>query len=232
MSATLVQHTYVRSVGDVDSVSVAFGSNVTAGNTIIAPAATIGTEPQTGAVTDTLSNSYARDVSIDPASSSRNTSIFRASGIAGGACTVTLDVTGTAWQNLVISEWSGMAAAPLDGTATGEGNDAAPVTGSFSPSGPCTIIGMLTHDNITISITPGATYTQLDEAEDFGASFPFGAEYKQVAAGTYTADWSVGSTPTWVCCAAAYLDVAGQPSSPPWGAAPLSTAPSGQRAGW
>jgi hypothetical protein len=222
--STLVQHTYVRSVGAVDSIAVAFASSLTAGNTIVAPVISNYDGIVASEVTDTRSHTYVRDVVIAKgAGSFKAAAIMRVSTITGGACTVTYNGPGTDWLILNISEWSGMAAAPLSGTGTGEGNSAAPVSASFGPTGPCTVIGMLAHDNVTTGITEGATYTLLDEAEDRVASFPFGSEYKLVGAGTYTADWTLGISSEWSCVAAAYLDASAVESA---------GRPGGVRAGW
>jgi hypothetical protein len=224
--STLVQHTFVRSAGSVDSVSIAFGSNVTAGNTLVACVSAIQDDIPSGGVTDSLSQTFTQDVYLNPTNGARNVGVHRFSSSAGGADTVTLNATGAVWQILAISEWAGMATSPLSGTGTGEGTGTAPITASFFPSGPCTILGMLSHDNVTLPLTSGATYTLLDEAEDFDSPsgvYPFHAEYKQVGAGTYTADFTVGGSVDWGCVAAAYLDASAVESA---------GRPGGVRAGW
>jgi hypothetical protein len=222
--STKIQNTYVVSVGGVASVAVAFPSNVTAGNTIIAmTAANNSAEPVAGELTDTLGHTYVLDVAR--LGGTRGVGAFHVSSIVGGANTVTYNATGASDHHVLsISEWSGMAASPVSGTGSMAASTSTPTTSSFSPSGAATILGLVEHNEGTAhTITPGATYTQLDESESITDRIPFHAEYKQIAAGTYTADWTLSGSPDCVAVAAAYLDASAVESA---------GRPGGVRAGW
>lgn len=207
-----VQHAYVRSVGAVASISLAFGSNLTAGNMILAGCMSNAVADIVAAnVTDTLSHTYVLDVHSRNTGPNRTAAWCRVSGVTAGACTVTLDVSGSAHHVLALSEWAGMDPVPLSGTGTANfSSSTAPATGSFSPSGACTVLGLMSWAGDRTS-GQGATYTALDKNDVQAVdSLPFNAEYKTVAGGTYTADWTLDSAADGAAVAAAYLDVPGQ----------------------
>jgi hypothetical protein len=207
MSA-FVQGTGIQSVGSVDSVGIAFGSNVTAGNALFAHAVVGNIDPAVGVVTDTLTDTYTRSVVHGPAFG--HNAIYDARGIAaGGANTVTLNPAGSDFMSLDISEASGIhATAPVDATATGNAaSGTSVITGNLVTTLDAFIVGGMSH-NIggTVTITP--TYTQIFEDEDT-ADIPFAGQYRiPGAAGTYTMAWTIGTSGEWICCAVAYKDAA------------------------
>jgi hypothetical protein len=214
VSAVLVQHTWGHGPQPGHPVSKAFGSNVTAGNTLIVVVmldASV-TDLVAANLTDTLGNTYVRDVISSSSSQQGRLAIFRSSAIAaGGANTVSYEFGSNSFMALHLMEWSGLASNPLSGTGTGFKNFMQLVnnvveTSSFSPSGTSTIIGTTIGINAG-TITPGSTYTEIDEYDVNGANGPqFNTESKAVEAGTYTADWTMdGLASGWTCAAAAYL---------------------------
>src|SRR3954463_3243908 len=107
MAAAHVQSTGVESVGSVASVAKAFASNVTAGNFIAVGCVSSTAAIPTNAVTDNLSNTYTQTAPAQDAGSGIRTAIHYAKNVTGGACTVTLDATGSDFQSIAISEFSG-----------------------------------------------------------------------------------------------------------------------------
>jgi len=203
-----------------DPVVVAFPQDLIAGNTILVGVISLTNDILDSYLSDTRGHTYVRDVikSTNP-----SCAWFRVSNITGGACTVTYDFPGNATAVMVIAEFPGMAAAPLDGTGTGSsGVSTNVVTSDFSPSAPCTVVGLMSYGGATPNtIAQGSGFSLIDEDEAITIR-PFNAEYKTVAAGTYHADWTLDPGAGWQCCAAAYLDLvvgnAGRPG--------------GVRAGW
>jgi hypothetical protein len=105
--------------------AVPFPSNVTAGNCIVV--AILERSTGTYTVTDTQGNTYTR-VAHDTSQGSNNCSVFVALNVAGGATTVTANLSGGTFALTTIHEYSGVAtASALDAQAT-EGGGASPAT--------------------------------------------------------------------------------------------------------
>lgn len=208
MAATFVQGTGVQSTGSVASLAKAFASNLGANSLVVASGVgNAETGLTTTSVTDSKSNSYTRDVNLaDPGTPTTQCAIYSAQNSTSGACTVTLDPTGSDTVSLGIAEFSGMAtSSPVSTTATGNGNSGSPVTGNLVTSGNTAIVAIVSHAGATNTLTPGGTYTQIAEDED-ATEMPFNNFYKIVGAGTYTADASIGATVKWVIVAVAYKE--------------------------
>lgn len=105
--------------GTTGSIAVAFGSNNTAGNTIIA--IVIGTDTsqalwtsEIGAVTDTRSNTYTQVFNQWDTNSSLGMKVWTASGITAGANTVNEPTDTSNPCALFIYEVSGLQSSPFD----------------------------------------------------------------------------------------------------------------------
>ena len=195
--------------GSGDFITVSFASLPTVGNYVIVVAATDGNSIATDAITDNQGNTYTQDASAP--GSSAECAIHRSKITASaGTFTVKLNPVGTAaFQDLAIMEY---AASAFDSTALvnktfigTETTTATPTTASGATTAQCTIIGGVTHSGGTQTITPGATYTQILEDEN-ATNMPINVESKSVAAGTYTADWTLASATNSQTVAVAYKE--------------------------
>jgi hypothetical protein len=212
MAAAFVQGTGIQSVGSVASVGKAFTSNVTAGNSIIVGGVTATADMPAGSVTG--GGTYTRDVILQRATNERAAK-FHAHSATGGATTVTLDATGSDVQSIEIEEVSGLDTAGTVVTASGSNASSGnPVTGNLVTSGNCYVSGVMTNGaGSATTMTPGGTYNQVFEDEDV-TDMPINGMYKIVAAGTYTADWTMNAARSWVCVAAAYPEATASTITP------------------
>lgn len=216
--ASLLQSTGVQSVGSVASVSKAFSSNVVAGSLISVSGVTSNADMPAGSVTDTQGNVYSQD-RIQQRSANERTALFSTVASASGPLTVTVDCTGSDVQSIGISEfspdsgfvWSTVAATRLETSNQGTGTSgASQATGNLVTSDTDVIVGVLTHGDVTETLNVGSGFAQLFEDED-ATDMPINFEYRISAPGTYTANWTSGTslTPGWCCVGAAYKQTAG-----------------------
>jgi hypothetical protein len=217
MAAAYVQGTGLQSSGSVASLSKAFTSNVTAGNLIVVGGVGNGeTLLTTGSATDGLLNTYTRDINrADAGAQTTQCAIYSAPVTTGGACTVTLDPTGSDFVDIAIAEFSGMdiSGTRLDTSNFGDANGTNAATGNLVTSTTTAIVGILSHSDGTVTLTPGASFAEIFEDQD-ATDMPFNCEYRIAAAGTYTANWT-NSSVTYVCVAAAYKQGTATTSIPP-----------------
>lgn len=204
MAITLVQSTK-KVVTGVNNTTLAYGSNLTAGNFAINaqshycnPAASITTP------TDTLSHVYAgaiaeQNTAGDTKGRQRT---FYKENCSGGADTVTFDIVGTTTGDItvVIAEFSGMAtSSSLDKTATGTALAATTHTSNATAStaqADEVLWGVFTHDgaNTTITEDTGGGWAIVQENEGGTANVPIAVEYRIVASiSTYSAKWTTGA---------------------------------------
>ena len=169
MAISLVQAPTVVQGNGVSSVSLSFSSNTTAGNFVLVKAyafkaSTISFNTPTGG------NTYALR-----GSPNNWTSTFRsicavadAQNIAGGAETVTQTTSTTGDLALAIYEYSGLATAgAFDQVAYNQATSATPTSGSITTTqADALLVGSITHDTTTTTITPNASWTQRQEIED------------------------------------------------------------------
>lgn len=188
MATAFVQGTGVASVGSVANVSKAFTSNVTAGNCIAVATCCNNTVPGTSDVTDDLTNSYTRDVVVNGIAAGRAASAgYHAFNIAGGACTVTFDPTGSDFMTIGIAELSGTGSSdPIDGTGTANAGFGTSVTTStWTMAGNGTIFGGLEHNGADTTLDPGAGFTLIFESENTVNAMPLIAIYQDgISAGS------------------------------------------------
>jgi hypothetical protein len=117
-SATLVQ-TAQGGYGYVNSFSQVFGSNVTAGDTIVF-ALTAGAADTISSITDNEGDTYHL-INSNSNPSNRYTWLYYAYGVTGGATTITVTYTGGQYpdSSIIAREYSGFSAGnPLDVSAS------------------------------------------------------------------------------------------------------------------
>lgn len=170
------------------TISVAFPSNVTAGNLICAQS---GNDTSSGHLTssysDTLSNTYATVVvSANNTTAGQRIDASYAKNIAGGACTVTANFSGsTLWRHIHVSEYSGLdTTAPLDQSSGGTGTG----TSGSSGSKTTTTNGQLIYGGSGNGLnTAGSGFTTLST----GSSYANMSEYQiQSSAGSIAATFT------------------------------------------
>ncbi|MGH7341821.1 MAG: hypothetical protein ACREKH_15115, partial [Candidatus Rokuibacteriota bacterium] len=180
------------------SRTLAFPANVTSGSRlIVAGAVFLGTgAPAAVVVSDTLSTSYTVLSAVEPIHG--NARVFIACGLAssGGANTVTVDPTGSAFISFAIDEFAGAdtgACPTVDGgSSTGDSNSPADsITTSVADE---LIIGVATvgSSSNTVTYTPGGSYTQIAEAEAGATVQTYSAVFRIATTATsYTVDWTL-----------------------------------------
>jgi hypothetical protein len=188
----------------VGSATLAFPGSVTAGNLLVIAGFTGGAGSSV-AVSDSRSTSYTVASSVV----SGGFQIFIAWGVAAttGGCTVTVDPAGTtARLSFVIDEFTGQHATPLDvngGVATG--SDASPTINITPLVADDLIVGIMAQTSgTTLTLTPGAGYTQIAETED-SANLPINGHFQVTAATTATAvNWTMSGSGAWATYAVAF----------------------------
>lgn len=213
--ASLVQSRSAQTSAASPSLALAFSGNVTAANTIVVGGGSwqmpFGAQSAstTGIASDTRTNAYSR-AGNESASTNAHAAIYYADNISGGACTVTLDPTGSNNDiTILLSEWSGMANPSFDvakpasgdatsvGTGTGASSTFTSATTATTAQAAETVIAVFAHDGTTSTPTAGAGYTLPAGLIQSSAShMPAALEYKAVAAtGTQqaTIGWVTGA---------------------------------------
>lgn len=134
MAITLVQNT-LGTFDTIGSSSLAFSSNLTAGNLSVVGVTSAIAVP--GTVTDNQGNTYslAKQQSTGDAFSDIS-SIFYASNVVGGAGTVTVQVDTAHHVSIFLTEWSGVvASSPLDVTNGGTASSSTTISpGAITPN--------------------------------------------------------------------------------------------------
>lgn len=203
MAITLVQSTK-KVVTGVNNTTLAYGSNLTAGNLAcnththyINPTATITTP------TDTLTHTYVgmtAEQSIVFGADSVELRSFYKENCSAGADTVTFDINGagTGQITCVIAEFNTITtASALDKTQVG-----GPTLGTAADSGATAtttqadelIWGAMTHDGSNRTLTETGSATIVQENEGGTSDMPLAVSYRVVSAtGAYHATWTIGT---------------------------------------
>jgi hypothetical protein len=205
------------------SVSLAFGSNVTSGNLVVACVSSIyaGSPSMTAADMSKSGTATLGTWVLD------KTNNVLATYYWGGAI-LSVPVTGTgsltviftpasgfSYESIAIAEYSGtdVSGSRVDTTATGTGTSTSNVkTAQFTTSGATLIIGGLANDpNVSSdTITKGANYTLVTSVPNSGG-IEVGME-QWITAGTQTntvADWTLTQSIGWVVNAVSYKAASG-----------------------
>lgn len=208
MTIGLVQSTS-KVVTGVNNTTLAYGSNVTAGNLIAvtqsqwrSTASTITTP------TDTLGHAYTGMAAEQSANNTRLRSFYVAN-ISGGANTVTFDISDTATGEMAVTvaEFSGaLTASPLEAaTSAGPTLSTTPSSGDVTPSvNNCLLYGAMTNDSNNVTVTEEAGWTLLEKQVPV-SSIPVATEWKlQGTAAAEDADWTLASEQLWIAHVAAF----------------------------
>lgn len=147
--------------------SVAYGSNVTAGNLLVVVMAQGGNGSSLQSITDTIGNTYLQATASHVSAGSTSTGIVYAVTIAGGANTVSFTSASTF---AAVYEISG--ATTLDGVATVINN--ATTTTNWSSGTPNSVGGVnefaagVAFFNGGVTITNNSPYTMVVDSGEFG----------------------------------------------------------------
>jgi hypothetical protein len=199
------------------SLGVAFGANVTAGNTILVlvNSAQGTSRPTSMSVADTRGNTYTQNKQgAEPASAPNDLLwyIFSAPVTTGGSCTVTATQTAgsDARMEIVVLEIGGLDNAALletsnAGTPTGTGT--AMSAGSLTTAGGGFLLAVLQTNGNYTSTTPGSGWTSVAGSPIYVRRQ---LQYRITSAGgSYTADATADASVAWGAIAVAYRDAGG-----------------------
>jgi predicted secreted protein len=196
MSISLVQNTSNNVPGN--PMSLAFGSNVTAGNLLIVGvgSTTGGASNSTISLSDTLGNTYTSLGKVEEGVLSASGEIFYCIANSSGANTVTATYSSGSGIALHVAEFSGVSAVDQNAVTndqTGTAADSGPVTTAFADE---LLLGWLIASGAP---TAGTGWTLLSSQ---GATLRSALEYQIVSStGTYDATFTLGSgkggTPVW-----------------------------------
>lgn len=181
------------------SISLAFQTNNTAGNLIVA-FVRMSSSDQTVTVTDTVGNVYADAVSQVQTADGHQIHLFYARNIAGGPNTVKATFSSTnnhPW--LAIYEYSGLSPTnPLDQTAARQGSGTNPTAGPASATTSTSELifaGTGFQNSYGGTVTAGSGFTIAQQ--DTGTSRAANQTTVVSASGPYTATFNVSAAADW-----------------------------------
>ena len=185
---------FVQSIGSgsgADAQSLAYTSNVTAGNLLIASVRESGGSGAVwAAVTDSLGNTWNQGVR--GASGAGTVQLFWAKSVSTGACTVSFDGGSNVALRCTLHEFSGtFGATPIDQTAYNAGDGTSPdASSSITPANANALLFSVcgSSSDFTAS-SAGASWTLGPN----GFSRVYGAYRIVSASASYNADWSYTS---------------------------------------
>jgi hypothetical protein len=218
MAGHLVQSRSVEA--NTATPSLAFLSNVTAGSTLISTFAYFKTNPADFiGISDNNGNTLAQ-IGTEQASAGTRLLAYYAKNANAGATTVSPTTSVAHSNGLAIEEWSGLdTTAPLDGTPAGTtGATNAPDGGSVAATLDGIVWGACTHGGTgTVTIGEGASFTIGTEQEST-TNMPIHTENRGdgggLAAGSYSAPHTLGSSQTWCAITATFKAAAGAAAVP------------------
>lgn len=217
MSIQLVQSA-TGTTGNYDSTTLAFGSNVVAGNLLVCMGAVWnGTEISSITITDTIGTSYT--VVLGASSGGIPNKTWIAYGIApsSGANTVTINPNGGGrYSSHCVAEFSGVhAAVPLDadgGSSTGSSSTASDAVTTVDAN--TLVLGVMSHGsggNHALTEDTAGGWTLLQENENAGNA-PYATAYQIfTSAGAKTASWTIAASVAWTAQTCAFKQAATAP---------------------
>lgn len=186
MAIAVVQRAVQATTTTTGTVSVAFGSNLTIGNTVIVVSVDGNSSVDMARPTDTLSNSY---LPLFGEASTNDFASMRAwivEGCKAGANTVTVTNTSFARMGLYAYEVSGLAATHAFDSygVTKFSLSNTPSSGAVIPMSPNNLLlGVILNNATTaVTFTAGAGYSNLQQTTDAG-SFNTAMEEQLITAG-------------------------------------------------
>lgn len=197
---TLVQHTQSAVAVPGTSTTLAFGSNLTAGNLLVLMCR-LGANGTTMTTTDTLGHTWVEAVNVDNAAGGRRTFLRYVENCSGGANTITFTPSTSVTFRIAIFEYSGLlTSGALDQkTATGAtGNSTTANSGNLTTTqADELLIGFAERSTSTFVATGGFTIEEAVPAAP--NSFLAAMDLIVSATGTYSCgatfasgDWSAG----------------------------------------
>lgn len=201
----------------VASTSVAFATNNTSGNLLVAsfrydsPAGV----PATATVADTNGNTWVLIDRIVYATSGDGAELWYCANCKGGANTVTMTpASSTGYQTIIVAEYSGIArATPLDGhaaqrVASASGTDAA-TSGQFATTGygDLVVCGLFLLTSTAPSYSAGTGFTERirkDTVASGNAPIALGDFTQSAPSATTAGTWTTGSAVNVFVFAAAF----------------------------
>ena len=198
MPISLVQNTL--GTASAASISVAFSSNIGAGNIIAVGVSTAIAIP--GTVTDNQGNTYAlAKLQSTGGAFADVASIFYAPNAVGGAGTITVQADSSHHISVFLTEWAGaLPVSPLDVTNGGTASSSTTISpGAVTPSQANSLIlsqgADFSFPGVNQIPTPATNYTLINNVNDDGNTAERGYnEYLiQGAAAATTASFTVGT---------------------------------------
>lgn len=194
-----------KAIDAVDSTTLAFPGNVTAGNLLLVMGTAQGaadTSPWT--VTDTIGTVYTKLLTSNSVNNVRSCIAY---GLApsSGANTVTVDPTGATLSiSFSIDEFSGVKGLDVDGSFS-TGTSTAPADSITTGVTNALIIGVMNYNTGNTTINPPSGWTQIGEAESDSGGIPHNAAFLIATTATsYTATWAIGTSQAWEAMTASF----------------------------
>ena len=207
MAIALVQSVEKVVTGSTGSTTLAYASNLTAGNLLcVSQGHWQDTDEVITTPIDTLTHTYigmVAEQNLGSGASFNSLRSFYVANCSGGANTVTFDSVGAEQTDItvVIAEFSGaLTVSPLGVTSSGTGTGTAVSSGTTATLDQATgmLWGAMIHSgaDTTIAETGGATLVQ--ENEGGTSNMPIGVSYELTTATTaQAATWTVGASREW-----------------------------------
>jgi len=192
---------------DGSVASLAFGSNVAAGNLLIVwIRVSTGDGTPTG-ITDTVGTTYSQ---IGSALSISTGIGYLYAGVAAASGANTVSIGGGAIARTLIQEVTGLTSATLDQTNQATGTSSAADSGNITTTAATWIFaGLLMTNYPSVGPTAGSGFTGINLAD----GNKYGGEYQDAAAtGTYAGAFTLPESNTWGAIVAAFKGSGG--SSP------------------
>lgn len=195
MAIALVQSKVVV-VNGSDSTTLTFDNTPAPGNLVVVAFTTYGATTS-AVVSDNKSNTYSQARRRDITANNEGAWIFYCPNIVSSPTfTVTCNPGGASADiTLIIAEFSGVdQAAPFDQSNDNGGDSTTPTSGSVTTSVAGELyVGLLVHGNTNRALTEGSGWTLIQENEGGTSNIPASAIYRVSAAGTYDANWTIGT---------------------------------------
>ena len=194
MAIAYVQSDQLSDAGGDTTAVQAFGINNTAGNFIVAAVSWSGTDV-VPTCADSANGAYTEaGTHLFDAGSGEGLAVFYRHNIAGGANTVTAQLTDSqVFRTMHIHEYSGVAtASALDDTTgvTSAGTGTTATTSALTPSvNGCLLFGALAN-HASGTISPG---TDFNEREEDTGNWRATEDFTQTTAASHAATWTVGN---------------------------------------
>lgn len=207
--------TVVQSIGkgqaSAANIQLTLPGNVTAGNLVFVAVrndfVSVGNNITTANFSDTRSGVYSSIAASRWVDATDECQIFWGTIPSNGAYTLTITPPNNQMMSVVVWEVSGSnSESPIETANYGSGTGTDAATGNLVTSVNTLILGMGLHRTTTCTLTPGANYTQDQEDEDGSTYFAYNGAHRTtipVGAGTYTQNWTLGTSAGWICTAVA-----------------------------